>query len=202
MPKTVVIDAAGSVRHQIEAGLRLPVVIKGRGEQPKGIVVRVEHWGDERAALDRALATFAPGMSHVPLIAQEFIPGWGCGFFATYDRGVCRRVFMHRRVREYPPTGGASSCATTFRDDRLAAHGRRLLDGLGWHGIAMVEFRFDERDNDFKMIEVNAKFWGSLELALAAGADFASDYVALARGEPLAFHEDYRDVTFQWLVGG
>jgi predicted ATP-grasp superfamily ATP-dependent carboligase len=201
-PHTIVVDSSRDLRAQLDGVIRLPLIIKGRGEVPKGIVVRVDAWGDERERVDAALQRCAPGSAGVPLVAQEYVPGWGCGFFATYDKGECKRVFMHRRIREYPPTGGASSCARSFRDPRLASHGRRLLDGLGWHGIAMAEFRFDERDHDFKLIEVNAKFWGSLELALAAGADFAADYVRLARGEPLDYRDDYDDLTFQWLLGG
>ena len=201
-PSTILLDSTKDLRAQIDGVVRLPVIVKGRGESPKGIVVRVDEWGDERERLDARLRHVAPGILRVPLVAQEYVPGWGCGFFATYDRGRCRRVFMHRRIREWPPSGGASSCAQSFRDSKLAAAGRRLFDGLQWHGIAMAEFRFDERDEQFKLIEVNAKFWGSLELALAAGADFGEDYLRLALGEPLEFHDDYSDVTFQWFLGG
>ncbi|MCA9256190.1 MAG: hypothetical protein KDA33_11160, partial [Phycisphaerales bacterium] len=34
-----------------------------------------------------------------PPIAQEFVEGDGCAFFALYDRGTLRRWFMHRRLR-------------------------------------------------------------------------------------------------------
>ena len=57
----------------------------------------------------------------------------------------------------------------------------------------MTEFRFDETRSEYRLIEVNAKFWGSLELALAAGADFAGDYVQLALGNPLSFCREYQE---------
>jgi hypothetical protein len=48
----------------------------------------------------------------------------------------------------------------------------RMLRALHWHGVAMVEFKWDEASGDFWLLEINGRFWGSLPLALAAGVDF------------------------------
>jgi hypothetical protein len=66
----------------------------------------------------------------------------------------------------------------------------------------MVECRFDARTRRFTLIEVNAKFWGSLELSLRAGADFVGDYVKSALGEELSYTQEYRRVRFQWPFDG
>jgi predicted ATP-grasp superfamily ATP-dependent carboligase len=51
---------------------------------------------------------------------------------------------MHRRVREWPPTGGASAAAESVPHAPALEHaGTRLLDALEWHGVAMVEFKGD-----------------------------------------------------------
>jgi predicted ATP-grasp superfamily ATP-dependent carboligase len=106
-------------------------------------------------------------------------------------------------VREYPATGGASSCAESFYDSKLEDYGRRMLDSLNWHGVAMVEFRCDSRDGEYKLMEINPKFWGSLDLALAAGADFPGDLCHMALGETLPFVDDYqRNLRFQWPLSG
>jgi predicted ATP-grasp superfamily ATP-dependent carboligase len=132
-------------------------------------------------------------------IVQEYVPGEGRGFFALFQNGRPRAVFMHRRLREYPVTGGASTAAESIRDDNLAELGERLLAGLRWHGVAMVEFKLDSRDGSYKLMEINPKFWGSLDLAIAAGVDFPWLAVRLASGE--AFDApDYRvGLRFQWL---
>jgi hypothetical protein len=52
------------------------------------------------------------------------------------------------------------------------------------------------------MIEVNAKFWGSLELALHAGADFVGDYVCGAMGHELGFSQSFKNIRFQWPFDG
>jgi len=49
---------------------------------------------------------------------------------------------------------------------------KRLLDHVGWHGVAMVEFKLDERNNKPVLLEVNPRFWGSVYQAIAAGVDF------------------------------
>ncbi len=193
-PRTV----APASPDEINNGLReltFPVVIKPRKESPGHPPVR---YARNRGELQDLLAGESFSESEAPLL-QEFIPGRGCGFFATYQKGVCKRVFMHRRVREYPATGGVSSCAESFYDPKLEAYGRRMLDALGWHGVAMVEFRQDSRDGDYKLMEINPKFWGSLDLALAAGADFPDDLCQMALGKSLPFVADYRrNLRFHW----
>jgi predicted ATP-grasp superfamily ATP-dependent carboligase len=110
---------------------------------------------------------------------------------------------MHRRIREYPPTGGASCCAQSFYDPKLMDYGVRLLDRLNWHGVAMVEFRYDTRDHDYKILEVNPKFWGSLDLALASGVDFPYYVCQMANGESIEYSEDYdRSLRFHWPFSG
>ena len=79
---------------------------------------------------------------------------------------------MHKRLREYPPTGGASTYRESiFRQD-LREYGERILKALSWYGPAMVEFKLDKQDNTLKLMEINGRLWGSLPLAIVAGVDF------------------------------
>lgn len=183
--------------------LTFPVVIKPQKESPGRPPIRYARNLEElENILSGELENEPFGAAEAPLV-QEFIPGYGCGFFATYQKGVCKRVFMHRRVREYPATGGVSSCAESFYDPKLELYGRRMLDALHWHGVAMVEFRRDSRDGEYKLMEVNPKFWGSLDLALAAGADFPGDLCRMALGTALSFSDRYeRSLRFQWPFSG
>ena len=75
----------------------------------------------------------------------------------------------------------------------------RLLSSLQWHGVAMVEFKRSAATGDFVLMEINGKFWGSLELALSAGMNFGADLIRLFRGEKLSYREDYdRNHEFYW----
>ncbi len=179
--------------------LCFPLVIKPQQESPGRPPIRYVYNKEQlsRARLD--ISNSRRNGNSCDSIIQEYIPGHGCGMFATYQNGVCKRVFMHRRVREYPPRGGVSSCAESFYDSTLESHGRRMLDALNWHGVAMVEFRRDQRDGECKFMEINPKFWGSLDLALAAGADFPDDICHMALGRTLPFTDEFvRDMRYHW----
>jgi predicted ATP-grasp superfamily ATP-dependent carboligase len=132
-------------------------------------------------------------------IAQAYIRGEGRGLFALFDRGEERAVFMHRRLREFPVTGGASTAAESIDDPELRDLGLRLLRELAWHGVAMVEFK-RRPDGEYVLMEINPKFWGSLDLAIAAGVDFPWLAVQLALGVPIEAVHAYRvGVRYQWL---
>ena len=136
-----------------------------------------------------------------PFMVQTFIPGSGAGVFALYDQGKPVAFFSHRRLREKPPEGGVSVLSESVAlDSRLVMMARRLLDEVRWHGVAMVEFRV-RPDGSPYLMEVNARFWGSLQLAVDAGADFPYWLLQISRGEK-ATVTDYRTGRrLRWLLG-
>jgi len=66
----------------------------------------------------------------------------------------------------------------------------------------MVEFKGDRAAGPPALIEINAKFWGSHDVALAAGVDFPGDLVALMEGRTLPPQPPYRAVRLSWPFGG
>ncbi len=136
-------------------------------------------------------------------IIQEYVKGYGCGFFALYDHGKCVAAFMHKRIREYPVSGGPSVAARAYYSEELKRQGLKLLDSLKWHGVAMVEFKHDVESGRYRLMEVNPKFWGSLELAIEAGVDFPYLAYQLAKGEEFDPVFDYdRSARFRWPFPG
>ena len=109
---------------------------------------------------------------------------------------------MHRRLREYPISGGASAVACAYYDETLKEYGLRILSALAWHGVAMVEFKRQESPDRLVLMEINPKFWGSVELALEAGVDFASDLVRVFRGETLDLQRSLRPPVALLLAAG
>ncbi|OGA01765.1 MAG: hypothetical protein A3I00_05355 [Betaproteobacteria bacterium RIFCSPLOWO2_02_FULL_64_12] len=108
-------------------------------------------------------------------IVQECLPrsGPGLGVSALFNsESELRAVFVHRRIREFPLSGGPSTCRVSVEEPELAETAVRLLKALRWIGVAMVEFKVDLRDGVTKFLEINPRFWGSLPLAIAAGVDF------------------------------
>jgi predicted ATP-grasp superfamily ATP-dependent carboligase len=78
----------------------------------------------------------------------------------------------------------------------------RLLGPLGWHGVAMVEFKEDDRTGRPMLIEVNGRFWGSLQLAIDAGVDFPVLNGQLALGQPPDVPPIFKvGLKSRWLLG-
>lgn len=186
---------------EITSEVRYPVFIKGSHE----IFKRRPSIARNQQELISTLASWQRhdfAKSFPPLV-QEFIEGHGFGYFALYKNGKCVQSFMHERIRESPAIGGPSTCAMSIYDENLMRLGQKLFDAIGWHGVGMVEFRKDERTDEYYLMEINPKFWGSLDLAIACGVDFPTMAAKMALGEEILPIEKYpTGVKFHWLYGG
>lgn len=200
VPRSVLVEALRSL-DALPPGFAFPVVLKARrsrwlegGRWRRGAVRVLRDPAALRQAWDEP--AFAAGA-----LLQEWVPGAGAGLFFLFDRGRPRVRFAHRRLREKPPSGGVSVlCEAVLPDPQLAAWGELLLARLGWHGVAMVEFR-RASDGRAWLMEVNPRLWGSLQLAIDAGADFPALLVALERGEPLPPIEPRVGLRSRWALG-
>ena len=141
-------------------------------------------------------------MSHVPVV-QEFVDTPDeYGFFALYDEGEPLATFQHRQRRGYRYTGGPSAYRESVEIPALESAGRSLLDHLEWHGLAMVEFLRDESTGEFKLMEINPRFWSSLPFSIQTGADFPLYYWLLANGRADHIDHDYRTAIGGHLIRG
>ncbi|HYK11344.1 MAG TPA: ATP-grasp domain-containing protein [Gemmatimonadales bacterium] len=169
-----------------------PIVLKPRrsvvsaeqmsvwGKRVKTSVAFVAKPEDLTAALARIPA------AAFPVLAQRRVQGAGVGIFLLRWNGEYVAEFAHRRIREKPPAGGVSVYRESVPvDPVLGAAAKRLLDRLDWRGVAMVECKRDETTGEPLFMEVNGRFWGSLQLAIDAGVDFPSLLVACAFGRHL-----------------
>src|SRR2546429_2399549 len=155
----------------------------------------------DEAELDQAVLTRRQGR-HWPVI-QRFVPGQGKGVFTVCDHGRPVAWFAHERLRDIRPSGSGSSLRRSVAvDPRLRSRAERLLEAMQLHGPAMVEFRDDGVDPPWLM-EVNGRFWGSLQLSIAAGGDFPRLWGDLLAGKPVAPPGEYRaGGTGRWRWGG
>lgn len=139
-----------------------------------------------------------------PSMIQEKIRGPGTALFALLDGKKPLALFSHRRLREKPPSGGVSVlCESIKLEDDIVDMSMRLLNVIGWTGVAMVEFKRDERDGRPKLMEINGRFWGSLQLAIDCGVDFPSLLVDCMQGRkpPKTIREYKVGHKLKWLIG-
>jgi predicted ATP-grasp superfamily ATP-dependent carboligase len=137
-----------------------------------------------------------------PFMLQAFIPGHGAGIFSLYNQGKSVAFFAHERLREKPPQGGVSVLSQSIAvDPLLKDYASRLLDGVNWHGVAMIEFRVTPEGQAYLM-EINTRFWGSLQLAIDAGVNFPLLLVEAMRSQQPSRVTDYQiGQKLRWLLG-
>ena len=133
------------------------------------------------------------------VVLQDYVDGVGYGLFALVDRGRPLALQMHRRIWEYPVTGGPSVLAETADEPELREAGVRLLESLNWSGLAMVEFKRAGDDGRFVLMEVNPRLWGSLDLCVASGVDFPYLASTADREKELAETKP-RPAAFLWVL--
>ena len=112
----------------------------------------------------------------VPLMIQDYIPGEDSallGYLAFWDRERRERAWITKqKLRQNPPQFGDGALTISVDAPDVAALGRRLLDACGYQGFVGVEFKYDERDATYRLIEINPRTVSCNELAIRAGVDF------------------------------
>ena len=110
------------------------------------------------------------------VVLQEYIPGppdqhyYVEGFV---DRnGVFSATLGRQRIRMAPPDFGNSTYMRSVALstlDRAVQSTKKLLTAVKYRGIYSAEFKYDSRDSEFKLIEINARPWWYVEFSELCG---------------------------------
>ena len=160
-----------------------PLIIKTRRSTSSVGVYRVHSENEFKTACDN--------LGNQDIIVQENIVGRGTGISSIrWTNPDCLYHFGHKRVREFPISGGASTSRGPWDIDNLPLAGElsKLLEKLDWHGVVMFEFKELSGDDGicgYKFLEANPRFWGSVPLAMANGVNFPVILCRAVMGMPL-----------------
>lgn len=203
VPMTLYCDTADAARHKA-TGISFPIVIKpirSRIFNNGRIEITSVKYARSHAELNRVIKTHDWLQNH-PFMLQQYIEGHGQGIFLLCDRGKLIAAFAHKRLREKPPSGGVSVLSKSVQIQKpLLDIAMKLLQPLQWHGVAMVEFKVTADGTPYLM-EINGRFWGSLQLAVDAGVNFPFLLYKIACGqkvEPLSGFQTGK--LCRWLLG-
>jgi D-aspartate ligase len=131
-------------------------------------------------ALDRAAGH--------PLVAQEIIGQGLTDFYSVCsyigNDGEAHGVFVGRKLEQYPPDFGTGCLVAAEGPAAIAARGVQILKAFGYRGISEVEFIYDARDGEHKLLDVNTRVWKWIGLPIAAGVDLPWLAYADATGAP------------------
>ncbi len=203
VPNTHFIDNTGDLEG-ILPHIRFPVVMK----PARSRIETGQGWVDTSVAFAntieelRGLIGLHAYFRDYPFMLQSFIEGVGQGLFALYQDGNPVCFFSHKRLKEKPPQGGVSVLSESVEpSSAMMESATALLGHVKWNGVAMVEFKV-AADGTPYLMEINARFWGSLQLAIDAGVDFPYLLYQVYSDEPIAPLENYKKgVKLRWLFG-
>jgi predicted ATP-grasp superfamily ATP-dependent carboligase len=97
------------------------------------------------------------------------------------------------------PVGVTARGRTVAVDSDLRVRIERLLDALQWQGLAQLQFLVPE-DGEPRLLDFNPRYYGSMALAIAAGANHPDVWARLATGLPVQPASARPGVSFQWFT--
>lgn len=122
------------------------------------------------------------------LLAQEYVPkGQGELYtLASYvpEHGVEDAVTMvGNRLAVYPPDIGTTCLVEATDIPQVESYGLSIIDESGYHGISEAEFLYDDRRDEYLLLDINTRPWKWIDLPIQAGADLPSVAYADTLGE-------------------
>lgn len=158
--------------------IRFPVVLKPAMRLERNPFTAAKAWrADSRDEFVRLYRDAASYVGAANVVVQELIPGGGeaqLSYVGAWLEGRPLAEMTARRSRQYPVDFSFSSTFVEAVDnERVKAAAKQLLAATGFEGLVEVEFKYDARDDAYKVLDVNPRTWSWLELAPFCGFDFA-----------------------------
>lgn len=97
------------------------------------------------------------------------------GFNAMAIDGVVSSCYSHKRVITWPRKGGVTVYSEKVDDDTLVSAGKEVVRKLNYTGLLMIEFK--RHNQDWIVIEINPRLWGSLLFCLTEYPNPITEYL-------------------------
>jgi D-aspartate ligase len=161
--------------HRLLDSLRFPVIVKNsepwlRITSPAVSSTTIVNNRDELAAM-------AAGWVNDPnIIVQEYIPSesaqdWMVHVYCGRTEGSSV-AYTGRKLRQWPHQAGVTTCGVAVRNDRLREMAARYCQAMCYHGIADMDWRYDQRDDQYKLVDFNPRIGSNFRLLVDdAGLD-------------------------------
>ena len=191
-PETWVPESMGDVT-AIDERRSTEVVIKPRrttvtedsGSSSTNRLSASNYVGTDEDLLDRfeSLLANAPQLRERLPLVQEVVDGEDTKCtVGIADDGELLAHFQHEKFRVYPPSGGIGAVRQGIREPKMREYARRVVEMLEWTGPFHVEF-MQTPDDEFYLLEVNGRYWGSTALTVNSGVDVPWLHYRQLRGD-------------------
>lgn len=175
IPKTQYFN---SINDSVSTDLKFPLLTKGRnGLSFYKKLDKKAFLADNEQEFRIQLKHIAEKYSLEKTFTQELIPFNGnnktISFTAFADQGEIKAHWIGEKVREHPIQFGTATFARSISCPDLFEPSKSLLKELNYTGVCEIEYLLDPRDQEYKLIEINARTWLWVGLAKACGVDYA-----------------------------
>lgn len=144
---------------------------------------------NSKTELFKQYRTVAAIIDPQEIMIQEVIPGDGCSQFSVgtfCERGEVLQSLTARRTRQYPIHYGlGSSFVEAIEVPIIKQLAEKLLCVMGVSGMVEVEFKYDQRDQQYKLLDINVRPWGWHSLCIKCGIDLPYIQYRAALGQSL-----------------
>jgi predicted ATP-grasp superfamily ATP-dependent carboligase len=125
------------------------------------------------------------------LIIQEYVQGFGVGFSFYCKNGEIFNGYGHKRLTEYPISGGSSTYREFYFNDQMYKVSFQIVNYLKYTGFAMFEFKITPK-NELYLIEVNPRIWGSINQGLVNGNNYFEQIIGLSKNNKEKFNKNLK----------
>lgn len=172
IPKTIIVIGEKTVPDEGQlAALGLPIWIKvdgyyARGEGYFGEIICAETVAEARQQILRIL----------PKAEKILVQSHEIGVKATVNLCIHKGKLLARSecvaTHETPHTGGLTSLRHNWVKEDMFQDAMARIEQLGWDGVAMMEYKWDAKKQDYCFIEINSRYWAALHLDLFCDINF------------------------------
>lgn len=108
-------------------------------------------------------------------IIQEYIPGndeqfFGYRFYISDDGKVLAK-YTTQKLLQTPRNFGVMRRGITISNSDISDQSLQWLSETGYQGLGYIEYKFDQRDGQYKLIELNARSWSTLFMGTLCGVN-------------------------------
>jgi D-aspartate ligase len=122
---------------------------------------RVLHCKNKEELYSWKLRIENAGLKNTEMVLQEFIEGGAENLYTitSYSNKEAKIIAYStgHKIRQRPPDAGTIISGRVIPRPELYPQAQKLISAFGFFGIANTEFKFDRKDNNYKLMEINPR---------------------------------------------
>lgn len=202
-PKTIELNSLKEIDVALDK-LKAPYIVKPQTTVSQNMVAqagvvsyhRTQKFADKSQALNWA-KQLLEGHVDFPVLIQEFIPGDATKLYTltSYSdaSGDLIAGSVGHKLRQFPPEAGRITSGVLEHSQEMFELGRSFIKKVRFHGLANTEFKYDDRDGQYKLMEINTRLGAWNYSVLYSGLNLIKVAVENVLGKQYDSPEYYSD---------